>query len=177
MHILGAHAGPPESEPVRAQQLVLTAHFTYEWGNWLEGWSNLAVVSRCDLWLLFETPFSSYYLFPSLEFPNCLLFLTTSNPCVMPLSYFFFSLCHWNPIFICSCFLEALGSSKLEKSVHLSLPMLFYFYFCISVWLYLMYIHICLLLAYTYAPSGQGWCFICCHFRLLAPSLHLLIGR
>lgn len=30
MQILGASAGPPESEPVRAPQFVLTADFTYE---------------------------------------------------------------------------------------------------------------------------------------------------
>lgn len=109
---------------------------------WSERWSNLALVS---VWPLTSFWNFSHHVtsFPLLEFPDYMLFLTTSALASCPLSYFFLSLCCWNPIFICSCFPEALGSCNLKKSVHLSLLMVlcFYFYFCISVWLYFIDTH------------------------------------
>lgn len=118
---------------------------------WSQRWSNLALVSRCDLWLLFETLFPSCQIFPPLEFTDYMLFLTTSTLASCSLSHFFFCLYYWNPIFICSVFLKHLDLPVWKN--HYILTFLWYFVFTsLSVWV--SDVHSYQSLAYTYAPWG-----------------------
>jgi len=110
---------------------------------WSERWSNLALVSRCDLWLLFETLFPSCHIFPPFGISRLHAVLNNICPSLMPsLLLFPFSLL-LKSYFHLFLFSWSTWIFQFEKSVHLSLPMVFcfYFYFCISVWLYFIDMH------------------------------------
>lgn len=131
--------------------------------------TSLCVVSRGDL-PLFQTPFSSCHAIPPFRISK-LLPLNYIYCLLHAVSYLFFSLYYWNPVFICSCVLEVFGSSKLNKSIHLNLPIAFCFYFFsvfVPGFILLMSVHVTLLFTCALL-EGEDHVFIQCHFMLLAP--------